>query len=43
MQRERENFDGQRIRVKWDTGVTDYAYPPEIEILGQDKVSTGCN
>jgi len=24
------------IQVQWDSGVTDYAYPSEIEILGQE-------
>ena len=35
---------GHRIQVQWDSGVTDYAYPSEIEILGQEAVlSTNYN
>jgi len=31
------------IQVQWDSGVTDYAYPLEIEILDPEGVvSTGC-
>ena len=33
-----------RHQVQWDSGVTDYAYPAEIEILGQEAVlSTSYN
>lgn len=43
IQYDMENLGRHLIRVQWDSGVVDYAYPVEIEILGQeDAVSIGC-
>jgi hypothetical protein len=28
-----DNFGRQLISVEWDNGVTDYVFPPEIEII----------
>jgi hypothetical protein len=33
-----DNLGRHLILVRWDSGVTDYAYPSEIEILGQEAV-----
>ena len=47
IQCEMNNLGRHLIQVQWDSGVTDYAYPSEIEILGQaqpatiESVSTG--
>lgn len=38
-----ENLGRNVIQVQWDSGVTDYAYPLEIAILGQEYVSNDCN
>lgn len=38
-----ENRGRNLIQVQWDSGVTDYAYPLEVAILGQGYVSTGDN
>ena len=44
IQHEMDNLARYLIQVRWDSGVTDYAYPSEIEILGQEAVlSTGYN
>ena len=44
IQHEAHNLGRHLIQVRWDSGVTDYAYPSEIEILGQEAVpSTGYN
>lgn len=38
-----KNLGRHLIQVQWDSGVTDYAYPLEIAILGQeDVVWNGC-
>lgn len=43
IQYDMENLGRHLIRVQWDSGVVDYAYPPELEIFGQDKNSAiGC-
>lgn len=43
IQYDMENLGRHLIRVQWDSGVVDYAYPVEIEILGQeDAASIGC-
>ena len=36
IQGEMENHGRHLVQVQWDSGVTDYAYPSEIEILGQE-------
>ena len=33
-----DNLGRHLIQVQWDSGVTDYAYLSEIEILGQEAV-----
>ena len=38
IQCEMDNLGRHLILVRWDSGVTDYAYPSEIEILGQEAV-----
>ena len=38
IQGEMENHGRDLVQVQWDSGVTDYAYPSEIEILGQEAV-----
>jgi len=38
IQGEMENHGRHLVQVQWDSGVTDYAYPSEIEILGQEAV-----
>lgn len=43
IQYDMENLGRHLIRVQWDSGVVDYAYPLEIEIIGQEEVaSIGC-
>ena len=34
-----ENLGRHLIRVQWDCGMTDYAYPVEIEILDQRETA----
>jgi len=36
IQGEMENHGRYLVKVQWDSGVTDYACPSEIEILGQE-------
>jgi hypothetical protein len=38
IQCEMDNLGRHLIQVQWDSGVTDYACPSEIEILGQEAV-----
>ena len=38
IQCEMDNLGRHPILVRWDSGVTDYAYPSEIEIIGQEAV-----
>ena len=36
-----DNVGRHLISVDWDTGVTDYVYPFEIEIIDEDEPSSG--
>jgi hypothetical protein len=38
IQHDIENFGRQLISVQWDVGVTDYVFPFEIEIVGDEKL-----
>jgi len=38
IQCEMDNLGRHLILVRWDSGVTDYAYPSEIEIIGEEAV-----
>jgi hypothetical protein len=43
IQYDMENLGRHLIRVQWDCGMIDYAYPVEIEILDQaEPVLVGC-
>jgi len=35
-----ENLGRRLVRVKWDSGIVDYAYPVEIEILGPNDIAS---
>lgn len=39
IQYDMENLGRHLIRVQWDCGVVDYAYPLELEILGHEELS----
>jgi hypothetical protein len=39
IQYDMENLGRHLIRVQWDCGMIDYAYPMEIEILGQTETA----
>jgi len=39
IQYDMENLGRHLIRVQWDCGMIDYAYPIEIEILGETETA----
>lgn len=43
IQYDMENLGRRLIRVQWDCGVIDYAYPLELEILVQEERSDIAN
>jgi len=38
VQFDKDNLGRRLVRVKWDSGIVDYAYPVEIEILEPNGV-----